>query len=75
MDKKIYVDPENLRRYSRYAQYRDMRGLTDYKISQYCGIPRSTICDWKAGRFTPRIDTLVKIAHYFGITLSELIGD
>lgn len=36
-------------------------------VSRNTGIPYSTFTDWKAGRYTPKIDKLEKIAYYFNI--------
>lgn len=44
-------------------------------LCRECGIPRSTLTDYKKGRIkTLSIDVLCKIADYFGVTLSYLCG-
>lgn len=64
----------NSKRYQHYAQYRDAKGMTDYKISKECGIPRSTLSAWKTGLNTPKVDTLLKISHLLNVPLGDLIG-
>ena len=59
--------------YDRYAELRDERGLNDYKVSQALGFSPSTLSDWKAGRYTPKVDKLKAIAELFEISLEELL--
>jgi len=60
--------------YNIYAKLRDARGLTDYQVCKETGIPTSAMSGWKAGRFTPKVDKMVKIAKLLGVTLDELVG-
>ena len=50
------------------------RGTTVYRVAKETGIPPSTFTDWKRGRSTPKSEKLLRIAHYFDMTLDELIG-
>lgn len=59
--------------YERYAELRDAKGVTDYKVSLETGIANSTFSDWKAGRYTPKMDKLIKIAKYFDVNIDALI--
>lgn len=46
------------------------------KQSKLCidlDIKPTTLSDWINGKTYPRIDSLEKLSHYFGITISELI--
>ena len=36
-------------------------------VARNTGVPYSTFTDWKAGRYTPKIDKLEKIANYFNV--------
>jgi len=60
--------------YEIYAKLRDERGMTDYQVCQETGIPTSAISGWKAGRFTPKVDKMVKIARLFNVSVDELLG-
>lgn len=62
-----------MRMYDIYARLRDEHGMTDYQVCKETGIPTSTMSGWKSGRFTPKVDKMVKIAKLFGITLDELL--
>lgn len=62
-------------RYPRYASIRDARGLTDYAVSRSSGVPASTISDWKNEKSQPGVESLIKIARVFGISVEQLVGD
>lgn len=59
--------------YSKYAELRDRKGVTDYKVAQETGVSTATLTSWKQGVYTPKVDKLMKIANYFGIGIEELI--
>lgn len=61
--------------YAKYAELRDKKQLTDYRVAIDTGIPQSTLSDWKNGKYTPKIDKLIKIAKYLGTTVEELYGE
>ena len=61
--------------YEIYAKLRDEKGLTDYQVAKETGINSSMFADWKNGRSVPKIDRLLKIAHYFNVSVSYLIGE
>ena len=52
-----------------------MHNLTVYKVSKATGIAQSTFSDWKSGRSTPKADKLKKIADFFDVSVSYLLGD
>lgn len=59
--------------YEVYAKLRDNAGLTDYKVSEELGIARSTLSNWKSGKYTPKADKLQIIADYFGVSVEYLM--
>lgn len=60
--------------YAKYAALRDKKGVTDYKVSRDTGISTATLSSWKSGQYTPKIDKLLKLAEYFGVTIEELLA-
>lgn len=60
--------------YEIYAKMRDSRGFTDYQVCKETGIPTSAMSGWKSGRFTPKVDKMVKIAKLFHVSMDELLG-
>ena len=61
--------------YQYYAQLRDERGISDYEVAQKAGISQSTLYDWKAGRYQPKIDKLMRIASFLGVSVTALLPD
>lgn len=59
--------------YKEYAQLRDARGITDYKVAKDTGISTATLSNWKNGAYRPKIDKLIIIADYFGVSVEDLI--
>lgn len=49
-------------------------GKTPYKVAKDCGLDKAAFSHWKSGKQRPNIDTLVKIADYFGVSVDYLVG-
>ena len=61
--------------YGKYAELRDARGISDYRVSEDTGITKSTFSDWKSGRSKPKVDKLLILAKYFGVSVEELLEE
>ncbi len=48
--------------------------ITASKLCKDLSISVSSITDWKKGKGTPSVDTLIKISRYFNVTLDWLIA-
>lgn len=48
------------------------RNLKIADVQRGTGLPYSTFTDWKAGRYTPKIDKIQKIADFFGVTVNYI---
>ncbi|KAA8502004.1 helix-turn-helix transcriptional regulator [Mediterraneibacter catenae] len=59
--------------YKKYEELRDKAGVTDYRVSMDTGIPKSTFSEWKSGRSKPKLEKLVKIADYFGVSIEYFL--
>ena len=59
--------------YAIYERLRDDKGVTDYRVAAETGISRSTLSEWKRGKYEPKVDKLIRIANYFGISVEELL--
>lgn len=59
--------------YEKYAELRDNAGVTDYEVAKNTGVSTATLSNWKAGRYTPKVDKLQKIASYFGVGVEEFL--
>ena len=59
--------------YQRYCELRDNKGVTDYQVSEATKIPRSTFSEWKSGRSQPKLEKLVKLADFFGVSIDYFV--
>ena len=50
----------------------EARGIRPSKVADELGFSSGTISAWKAGKYTPKQDKLLKIAEYFGVSLDYL---
>ena len=59
--------------YENYVRLRDGKGVTDYEVAKNTGVSTSTLTCWKQGLYVPKIEKLLKLADYFGVTLDDLV--
>lgn len=45
------------------------RGITIYKLAKDLGLAPTVFSDWKTGKSKPKLDKLMKIAEYFGVSV------
>ena len=60
--------------YDRYKELCAKKGVSASKAAQEIGIEKSLVPKWKQKGFTPRAETLNKIAAYFNVTTDYLLG-
>lgn len=60
--------------YHIYEKLRDARGVTDYRVAKETGLSSSTLADWKTGRHEPSLETLRKLAKFFGVTIDYFVN-
>lgn len=53
--------------YKKYAELRDQKKLTDYRVSMDTGISTATLSNWKNGNYSPKFDKLLILAKYFDV--------
>ena len=53
---------------------RKTKGLTQENVSSLANVPLRTISRWEAGKTTPSVKTLVKVAKGLGCSTDELLG-
>lgn len=61
--------------YKKFLLLLKKRGVTVYEVSKQTGVSTSTLSDWKAGRYTPKVEKLKKLADYFGVDIGYFLGD
>lgn len=60
--------------YEYFEQVLKSKGLKAFDVSRGTGIRSGVFSDWKAGRYTPKIDKLQKIADFLGVPVEPLLG-
>ena len=53
---------------------REQKKITQRLCAQDLGIAKTTLCYYEQGKISPSIETLKKIADYFGCSVDYLIG-
>lgn len=66
--------------YKAYEKLRDAtkiggKPINDARVSRDTGVSLSTICDWRAGRYSPKVDKLTALAKYFNVPVTEFLED
>ena len=61
--------------YQKYAALRDERHMNDNQVARETGIGPTTFYEWKAGKYTPKVDKLAKIAKLFNVPIEALLGE
>jgi len=51
------------------------KNATAYMVSKGTGISTATLSSWKNGKYTPKVDKLIKIAAFLEIPLKDLIKE
>lgn len=59
----------------RITQYRNERQWTEYELAKHAELPQSTISSWYRKNMLPSIASLDKIAHAYGLTLSQFLAE
>lgn len=61
--------------YDKFKKLCDQRGISCNKAALEIGLSNAAVPKWKKTGYTPRGETLSKIANYFDISISELLGE
>lgn len=55
-------------------EFRKKIGLSQDDIAKKIGVHNTTYGNWELGKTEPTIDTLIKLADFYNVTVDELIG-
>lgn len=56
-------------------QLRLEKGISQRKLGEIFGVVNQTVSFWETGSREPDLDTLVKIAKYFDVTVEYLLSN
>lgn len=59
--------------YQRYINLLKKNKVSHYRLYKTIGLNNSSITKWKNGA-TPKVESLIKIADYFGVSIDYLVG-
>lgn len=57
--------------YEVYRRLRDEKGLKDIDVARGSGVGSYVLSDWKHKVSIPKLDKLVMIADFFGVSIEE----
>lgn len=52
---------------------RERKGLSQREFSADLGLSRATVGNWETGERKPDIETIIRLAEYFGVSLDDLV--
>jgi transcriptional regulator with XRE-family HTH domain len=52
---------------------REKKGMSQDELGEELGVIKQTISSWENSKANPSIETIVKLAEYFGVSLDELV--
>ena len=59
--------------YKKYEELLQKTGKTSYQVSKDTGIGENTLSQWKNGRSNPKVDKLLILANYFGVSVEYFL--
>ena len=60
--------------YEKFAELLKKTNKTAYQVSKKTGISQTAFSNWKAGRSEPNVDSLKKLADYFGVPMEYFLN-
>ena len=61
--------------YKQYAKLRDEKGVTDYQVAKATGVAFQTLQSWKNMEYCPKVDKIIKLANYFGVSIEYFLKE
>lgn len=59
--------------YKKFEKLLLKSGKTAYQVSKDTGIATATLSEWKNGTYKPKVDKLLKLAEYFGVSIEYFL--
>lgn len=59
--------------YKNVKRLADKHRITIKALEKICGLANGTIGKWRENN-NPKVESLIAVANYFGVTVDELIG-
>lgn len=68
------MDKIQLSRKLRALRVKHNPGQPTYIVSELIGLKSSALYNYEAGKVVPTLESIVKIADYYGVSIDEIIG-
>lgn len=59
------------RSYARFEEILNEKGITPYRIATDLGFSPMLLSDWKRDKSKPKLDTMILIANYLSVPVTE----
>lgn len=59
--------------YDTFEKLCTLHGVKPAHVANATGVKTATLSSWKNGTYTPKVDKLMAIADYFGVTIDHLV--
>lgn len=59
--------------YKKFKELLDKMNKTPYQVSKETGISQTAFSNWKSGRSEPGLESLKKLADYFGVSIEYFL--
>lgn len=59
--------------YKKYRVLLEESNKTSYQVSKETGISQTAFSNWKSGRSEPGLESLKKLADYFGVSIEYFL--
>ncbi len=61
--------------YEKFKELLDNMNKTPYQVSKETGISQTAFSNWKSGRSEPGLESLKRLADYFGVSIEYFLED
>ena len=59
---------------NRIAFLRKQKGISQTELGKQIGAAQNTVCNWENGNREPDKETYIKLAEFFEVSVSEIMG-
>ena len=61
--------------YNKFVELMERKGVIPADVARETNINQSVFSDWKRGVSAPKIDKLMQLVAYFGVTIEDLLTE
>lgn len=61
--------------YGKFAELLEKNNKTAYQVSKDTGVSTATLTNWKQGKYRPKVEKLMILADYFGVSVEYFLKE